>query len=114
MVSEKRLKKAHPFAVLSTLCMFAIGFGGIFDFTMLFAYFICPIIGIVSNLIIIDLLRSYKKIYIFSIIQIICYGIDVAYLFYYPLDPPALFIALVLGAIIGLIASIRVLQLIDL
>jgi len=112
MVSEKRLKKAHPFAILSTLCMFVIDFGGIFDLHALVVGFACPIVGIVSNIIIIDLLRSYKKIYIFSIIQIVCYSMFIANLFY--LDSFVLFIALVSSMMVGLIASIRVLQLIDL
>ena len=112
MVSESKRKKAYPFAILSTLCMLVIDFGGIFDIPGPIIVFVCPIIGIVSNIIVIDLLRSYKNIHVFSIIQIVCYSVIFSYfLYYYDYDSP---VPLLLSMLVGMIASIRVLQLIDL
>ena len=114
MVFESKRKKANPFAILSTVCMLAIDFGGTFDIPAPIIIFVCPIIGIVSNLIVIDLLRTYKNIHVFSITQIVCYCFIFSYFLYYDSNSIFILAVLLLNMFVGLIASIRVLQLIDL
>ena len=112
MISEKRLKKANPFAVISFISMLLIDLSVFIRLPAEVIICVCPIIGIISNVIIIDLLRSYKNIYVFSIIQIVCYGLVFSFLFFY--DSELFFVTALVGMFVGTITSIRVLYLIDL